>query len=100
MVYLNEQNDEAAVYLEDIRDELVFALEAGGIEQFRPAPQTPFKGLEKYAEAVRERAFTEDSQLCGCVAEVVRPGYQYLVNDDEVKIVRCAQVKLYELKES
>jgi molecular chaperone GrpE (heat shock protein) len=86
-------------YLEDIRDELVFALEASGIEQFGPDLNTSFKGLEKYAEAVRERVFTEDAELIGCIAEVARPGYQYLVNDDDVKIVRCAQVKLYESKE-
>jgi molecular chaperone GrpE (heat shock protein) len=95
---LYEGGEEAAVYLEDIRDELVFALEASGIEQFGPDLKSPFKGLEKYAEAVRERVFTEDAELVGCIAEVARPGYQYLVNDDDVKIVRCAQVKLYETK--
>lgn len=100
VIRLYEQGDEAAVYLEDIRDELVFSLEASGIEQFGPDLQAPFKGLEKYAEAVRERIFTEDTELVGCIAEVARPGYQYLLNDDNVKIVRCAQVKLYESKQS
>ena len=100
VVRFQEQGEDAAVYLEDIRDELVFALEASGIEQFGPDLQAPFKGLEKYAEAVRERIFTEDTELVGCIAEVARPGYQYLVNDDDVKIVRCAQVKLYESKQT
>ena len=99
VVRLQEQDAEASVYLEDIRDELVFALEASGIEQFGPDLQIPFRGLEKYAEAVRERIVTEDVDLLGCIAEVARPGYQYLVNDDDVKIVRCAQVKLYESKQ-
>ena len=97
---LQEQGEDAAVYLEDIRDELVFALEASGIEQFGPDLNVTFKGLEKYAEAVRERIFTEDTALVGCIAEVARPGYQYLVNDEDVKIVRCAQVKLYESKQN
>ena len=100
VVRLYEQGEEAAVYLEDIRDELVFSLEASGIEQFGPDLKASFKGLEKYAEAVRERIFTEESELVGCIAEVARPGYQYLVNDDDVKIVRCAQVKLYESKQT
>ena len=100
VIRLYEQGDEAAVYLEDIRDELVFSLEASGIEQFGPDLRSPFKGLEKYAEAVRERIFTEETELVGCIAEVARPGYQYLVNDDDVKIVRCAQVKLYESKQT
>jgi molecular chaperone GrpE (heat shock protein) len=100
VVRLYERGEEAAVYLEDIRDELVFSLEASGIEQFGPDLKSPFKGLEKYAEAVRERIFTEETELVGCIAEVARPGYQYLVNDDDVKIVRCAQVKLYESKQT
>jgi len=99
VIRLQANGEDAAAYLEDIRDELVFAMEASGIEQFGPDLNVPFKGLEKYAEAVRERIFTEDSDLVGCVAEVARPGYQYLVNDDDVKIVRCAQVKLYESKQ-
>ena len=90
------QQDLVSECLEDIRDELIFALESSGIEQFKPDLNMSFKGLEKYAEAVRERVFTEDDNLIGCIADVTRPGYQYLVNDDNVKIVRCAQVKLYE----
>jgi len=97
---LQEQGEDAAAYLEDIRDELIFALEASGVEQFGPDLQISFKGLEKYAEAVRERIFTENAELVGCIAEVARPGYQYLVNDDDIKIVRCAQVKLYESKKN
>lgn len=93
---LESETNELSPYLEDIRDELVYALESSGIEQFKPDLNISFKGLEKYAEAVRERIFTEDTSLVGCIAEVARPGYQYLVNDDDVKIVRCAQVKLYE----
>ena len=99
VIRLRANGEDAAAYLEDIRDELVFAMEASGIEQFGPDLNKPFKGLEKYAEAVRERIFTEDRDLVGCIAEVMRPGYQYLVNDDDVKIVRCAQVKLYESKQ-
>jgi len=97
---LESQDQDASVYLEDIRDELIFALESSGIEQFKPDVKIPFKGLEKYAEAVRDRVVTEDPGLVGSIATIVRPGYQYLVNDDDVKIVRCAQVMLYETKEN
>jgi molecular chaperone GrpE (heat shock protein) len=97
---LKSQDQDASVYLEDIRDELIFALESSGIEQFKPDLGIPFRGLEKYAEAVRERVLTEDPDLVGSIATIARPGYQYLVNDDDVKIVRCAQVMLYETKEN
>ena len=56
--------------------------------------------VEKYAEAVRERVVTDNPDLVDSIAAIARPGYQYLVNDDEIKIVRCAQVKLYETKEN
>ena len=86
--------------MEDIRDELVFALESSGIEQFEPDLEAPFKGLEKYAEAVRGRVETDNAELAGTIAKVVRPGYQYLISEDDVKIVRCAQVQLYEANQN
>lgn len=92
----SDAESETVVCLTDIRDELVFALESSGIEQFIPEVNMPFKGLEKYAEAVRQRIPTEDESLYGCIAEIARPGYQYLISDDDVKVVRCAQVKLYD----
>lgn len=96
---LDEQADELALCLQDIRDELIFALESSGIEQFNPDLNMPFKGLEKYAEAVRHRIKTDDESLAGCIAQVARPGYQYLISEDDVKVVRCAQVKLYDVNE-
>jgi molecular chaperone GrpE (heat shock protein) len=79
---------------------LIFALESSGVEQFSPNVKTPFKGLEKYVEAVHQRVPVSNADWAGTIAEIVRPGYQYLINDDEVKIVRCAQVKLYDAAET
>ena len=78
-----------------MRDELVFALESSGVEQFEPAINAHYKGMEKIAEAVREKEHTEHAGLSGKIAKMVRPGYRYVLNDDDVKIVRAAQVKLY-----
>jgi molecular chaperone GrpE (heat shock protein) len=91
---LAAQNKETQL-LEDVRDELVFALESSGVEQFEPALKAHYKGLEKIAEAVREKEHAEHAGLSGKIAEVVRAGYRYVLNDDDVKIVRAAQVKLY-----
>lgn len=81
--------------LEDVRDELIFALESSGVEQFEPELGSDYKGQEKYLEAVKERLETEDANLSGKIAEVVRFGYKYIISDDEVRFVRSAQVKLY-----
>ena len=51
---LGDKEQTLQACLEDIRDELVFALESSGIEQYQPDLNVPFKGLEKYAEAVRQ----------------------------------------------
>ncbi len=91
---LNGQG-ELTQYLEDVSDELVFALESSGVEQFEPQIDADYKGLEKAAEAVHERQRSGHAHLSGKIAKVVRPGYQYVLNDNDVKIVRAAQVKLY-----
>jgi molecular chaperone GrpE (heat shock protein) len=91
---LASQNKEAQL-LEDVRDELIFALESSGVEQFEPETKAHYKGLEKVAEAVREKEHTEHKGMSGKIAKVIRAGYRYVLNDDDVKIVRAAQVKLY-----
>ncbi|HPY76680.1 MAG TPA: hypothetical protein PLQ45_02445 [Anaerohalosphaeraceae bacterium] len=88
-----QQKDTSA--MEDIRDEMVFALESSGVEPYEPDIGRPYRGLEKYAEAIKDRKENENPEKSGTIAEIVRPGYQYLISDEEVKIVRCAQVKLY-----
>ncbi|MBE0536578.1 MAG: hypothetical protein IH624_13005 [Phycisphaerae bacterium] len=79
----------------DVRDELVFSLESSGVEQFEPELNKDYKGLEKSVEAVKSREPATAPALVGKIAAVVRPGYRYVVSDNDIKIVRCAQVKLY-----
>jgi molecular chaperone GrpE (heat shock protein) len=94
---LNSQSQDSNPHtLEDIRDELTFALESSGVEAFSPDIGAAYKGLERYAEAVHNRQTNNDIQRSGTVARVIRPGYQYLISESEIKVVRCAQVQLYE----
>jgi molecular chaperone GrpE (heat shock protein) len=83
------------ICLEEIRDELLFALESSGIEQFRPEVKSEYRGLEKTTEVVKEKEPAKKSKLKGRIAKVIRPGYQYCLNEDKRKVVRTAQVKLY-----
>ncbi|MEE9366113.1 MAG: hypothetical protein V3W44_05440, partial [Dehalococcoidales bacterium] len=94
MALLAEEGEDTQS-LEDIRDELVFSLESSGVEQFEPEINACYKGLEKKVEAVKTREPTDDPDLVGKIAKVIKPGYEYVVSDEEVRIVRCAQVKLY-----
>ncbi|MCH8120690.1 MAG: hypothetical protein IIC00_13320 [Planctomycetes bacterium] len=82
-------------YLEDIKDEMVFALESSGIEQFEPEVNSVYRGQEKNAEAVKDKQRCDKSKQKGRIAKVIRPGYQYFINEDNIKIVRTAQVKLF-----
>ena len=84
---LTEQDRKVSL-LRDVHDELVFALESSGVEQYRPDVGIPYKGLEKYAEAVKQRQANDQPEQSGHIASVVRPGYQYLVNEEVIKIVR------------
>jgi len=82
-------------HLEDIKDELVFALDSSGIEQFEPKVNSDYRGQEKYAEAVKDKERCNNSKQKGKIAKVIRPGYQYFINEDNIKVVRTAQVKLF-----
>jgi len=81
--------------LEEVRDELVFALESSGVEQFEPELLSDYRGQEKCAEAVKERAASDDPANAGKIAKVIRPGYKYTIDENNIKVVRTAQVKLY-----
>ncbi|MCG8701580.1 MAG: nucleotide exchange factor GrpE, partial [Bacteroidales bacterium] len=88
-------DDTLAQELGEVHDELLFSLESSGVEQFAPELNSSFCGQERVAEAVKEKEPCTDTTLKGCIAQVVKPGYQYVIDDDNVKIVRTARVKLY-----
>jgi molecular chaperone GrpE (heat shock protein) len=81
--------------LKEVRDELLFALESSGVEQFKPGVNSDYRGQEKFAEAVKEKQQCDDPKQAGKIAQVIRPGYQYFINDENIKVVRTAQVKLF-----
>ena len=81
--------------LEEVRDELVFALESTGVEQFKPEINSDYRGQEKNTEAVKEKEHCKSAKMKGKIAAVLRPGYHYFIDEDNVKLVRTAQVKLY-----
>ncbi len=91
---LSEQGLDATA-LEEIMDELVFSLESSGVEQFRPQINSDYKGQEKAVEVIKEKAQTEKADMKGKIAEVLKPGYEYVIDDENLKVVRTAQVKLY-----
>ena len=81
--------------LEEVRDELVFALESTGVEQFEPELKSDYRGQEKNSEAIKEKQSCKDKKMVGKIAKVIRVGYQYAIDEDNFKVVRAAQVKLY-----
>jgi molecular chaperone GrpE (heat shock protein) len=89
------EGDVGAEHLREVRDELVFALESSGVEQFKPEVNSLYRGQEKSTEAVKEREPCDDPEQSGKIARIVRPGYQYFMDEDNFKVVRAAQVKLF-----
>ena len=87
--------DFEATHLKEVRDELIFALESSGVEQFEPEINSDYRGQEKYAEVIKSKQRCNDLELAGKIANVVRPGYHYLINDETVKVIRPAQVRLF-----
>ena len=91
---LAEKNIDTA-YLEEVRDELLFSLESSGVEQFEPEINSDYRGQEKIAEAAKEKEHSDKPNQTGKIAKVLRPGYQYFIDEGNIKVVRAAQVKLY-----
>ena len=89
------EGDSAAAPLEEVKDELLFALESSGVEQFRPEVNSEFHGQEKLAEALKEKQPAKKPEQAGNIARVIRPGYRYVIDDENYRIVRTAQVRLY-----
>jgi molecular chaperone GrpE (heat shock protein) len=89
------QDDEATAHLEEIRDEMLFALESSGVEKFEPELSSDYRGQEKLAEAVKEKQASNKPDCVGRIAKVLRSGYRYIIDDENFKVVRTAQVKLF-----
>ena len=83
------------MHLNETRDELLFALESSGVEQFVPEINSDYCGQERFAEAVKEKEHCDDPQLIGKIAKVIKPGYQYSVDENNIKVVRPAMIKLF-----
>ena len=94
MARLDEQG-QAIEALDQVCEELLFALESSGVEPFEPQVGSVYRGQERWAEAIKEREPCDEPQLKGCIFAVVRPGYQYVVDEQNLKVVRAARVKLY-----
>ena len=86
--------------LQEIHDELVFALESSGVERFSPEINTDYCGQEKKLEAIKDKVLCDDPALNGKIAEVVRYGYYHLIEDNNIKVIRPSQVKLFGISES
>ncbi len=89
-------NDLDIADLEEIRDELIFSLESSGIEQFTPEINSDYSGQEKFAEVTKEKVSSNGGSVRGQIAEVIKPGYQYMIDEGNIRVVRAARVKLFE----
>ena len=86
--------------LQEVHDELLFVLESSGVEQFRPEINSDYRGQERFAEVTKDRQPSEDKNMTDKIAKVIRPGYRYVIDEENVKVVRTAQVKLFTYAQS
>ncbi len=89
------EEDVETMNLKEVSDELVFALESSGVEQFKPEINSDYRGQEKFAEVVKDKECSDEPNMAGKIAKVIRPGYQYVIDEENIKVVRTVQVKLF-----
>ena len=95
-IQLESENSDVTEHLEEVRDELLFALESSGLERYEPKTNSDYRGQEKTAEAIKDRQPGNSADMKGKVADVIRCGYKYVLDDESFKVVRTAQVKLFD----
>lgn len=79
--------------------EILFSLEASGVEQFRPEPGSKFAGNEKQLRAVGTTPATA-ANAHGRIAGVRKPGYRLIRDDQPERILRPAHVEVFASPES
>jgi molecular chaperone GrpE (heat shock protein) len=77
--------------------EIQFALEASGVEQFRPEERSRFAGNEKRLRAVGTVTATGADDH-GLVASIRKPGYRLIRDDQLERILRPAHVEVFATK--
>ena len=81
--------------LRELHDEVLFALEASGIEQFTPDARSPFAGNEKRFKVVG-KTMTKEQEDHGLVSGVLSPGYLLSQEGRPDRILRPAHVEVFE----
>ena len=81
--------------MQDTIDALVELLDRNSIVQITPEIGSCYAGQEKFAECTSQKFFTEDDELNGRVASVIREGYQYEFNDGSIRVLEPAKVILF-----
>lgn len=81
-----------------IKEELLIILEGNNIEQFMVESEQPFRGNEKLCKPIPVK--TEYEQHNGLIGETLKPGYYYLSDDNNQRVIRPAEVEVYKFIES
>lgn len=88
-------NEDKKNTMQDTIDALVEILDRNSIIQITPEPGSLYAGQEKVAECAPQKIFTDDNELNGRIASVVRDGYQYEFNDGSTRVLEPAKVVLF-----
>ena len=89
-------------YMPRLRADYDDRIKAAMIEEFGYKNEMMVPRLDKIvlnigcgAEAVKDRQSNEEPEQRGKIAGVIRPGYQYFISEENIKVVRPAQVRLF-----
>lgn len=80
--------------LEDVHDELLILLENNNVEQIIPEQGQEYSVDAKNYKIVG-RHTPKDAQLEKTIRSVVKPGYRLIISDSTSKVIREAEVEIY-----
>ncbi len=90
-----DSNSKVVEALRGIHLDLVDLLDRNGVVEFIPEIGSSFDSVRSFAEVSPVKEITKDAAKVGKIAEVVRSGFRYVYNNDQVRSIVPAQVKLY-----
>jgi molecular chaperone GrpE (heat shock protein) len=97
MIALSGEGSGAIAKLQAVRDELLYALEAQGVEAVTPEDGSPYRGQEQWVKIAGTEE-TNDPSLNETISNTTRCGYWVEVADNRRKVIRPAESTVYKME--
>lgn len=91
---IDKNNENPQAVLEETKEDLLIMLENANIQKIDIKVGDTYSGNEKIAKVVSTQQ-TEDEDKLDTIASVSKNGYEYIIDDNQSKVLRVSEVSVY-----